>query len=255
MLRCVLIGAAIGLFASTISPSAAQDRLGSPASLRAFGPPASVVLIAGVIGAQPAYGCGVIVDEQRSTVTILTAAHNLQIQRAEFVTVGGDRLQAERTSVIPNHDLALVTTARPAGAFRVAHLASQPAVGTRVRLWGPIDTEPFTLQDAVVREIDPRVTDPPVGAFALDCAACGHGDSGTGVFDDRGDLLGIVTAAYSADKRRLFVLSERAPESQFLNCSVKVSCGGAMPNSSLARGVEPAAAATGLIIGVVPSPK
>jgi S1-C subfamily serine protease len=55
------------------------------------------------------------------------------------------------------------------------------------------------------------VTDAPDGAFALDCAACGHGDSGTGVFNDRDELVGIVTAGYSADANRLLVLSERYP--------------------------------------------
>src|SRR5260370_1339456 len=56
-----------------------------------------------------------------------------------------------------------------------------------------------------------RMHDSHEGAFALDCAACGHGDSGTGVFNARDELVGIVTAGYSADATRILVLSERYP--------------------------------------------
>ncbi len=173
------------------------------------GPPASVVLISGVVGAKAAYGCGVIIGEDRSTVTILTAAHTLQIQRATFTTVAGERLRVERTAAIDGHDLALVTASRPWRPHTVARFAGEPRVGLRVSVWGPIEDEPFTQQDGVVREMDPRVTDPPAGAFAIDCASCGHGDSGTGVFNAREELVGIVVAGYSAGHRKLFVLAER----------------------------------------------
>jgi S1-C subfamily serine protease len=172
-------------------------------------PPASVVLIAGVVGAKSAYGCGVIIGEDRSTVTILTAAHTLQMQRPTFTTVAGERLRVERTAAIDGHDLALVTARRPWRPYAVARFADEPRLGLRVSVWGPIEDEPFTQQDAVVREIDPRVTDAPAGAFAIDCASCGHGDSGTGVFNAREELVGIVVAGYSAGHRTVFVLAER----------------------------------------------
>lgn len=172
-------------------------------------PPSSVVLIAGILGARPAYGCGVIVGEAGATVTILTAAHDLGMRRLTFTTVDGERLQIERTAVIAGHDLALVTAARPRLRFDVARFAPDPRPGLRVSVWGPIEDEPFTYQDAVVREIDPRATGVPPGSFAIDCPACDHGDSGTGVFDGRGELVGIVVAGYSLGRRRLFVLAER----------------------------------------------
>jgi S1-C subfamily serine protease len=189
--------------------SLAAPRIGPRAGAIESRPPASVVLIAGTTGAKAAYGCGVIIGEDRSTVTILTAAHTLQIRRATFTTVAGERLRVERTAALEGHDLALVTASRPWRPFEVARFADEPRLGLRVSVWGPIEDEPFTKQDGVVREIDPRVTDAPAGAFAIDCASCGHGDSGTGVFNAREELVGIVVAGYTAGHRTVFVLAER----------------------------------------------
>lgn len=173
-------------------------------------PPASVVLIQGALGSRVGYGCGVIVADRRSSIVILTAAHNLVMQRPDLITVNGEWLRIHATTILVGHDLALIEADRPDGAFAVAQLAPQPAPGNRVRVWGPIEDRPFTLHDGVVRPLDPRVTGVPDGAFAIDCADCDHGDSGTGIFDDRGRLLGVVTSGYFEKKRKLFVLAERA---------------------------------------------
>ncbi|GAC1451379.1 MAG: hypothetical protein PVSMB8_10720 [Vulcanimicrobiaceae bacterium] len=172
------------------------------------GPPPSVVLLTGVIGRLRAYGCGVIIAERRDTVTILTAAHNLAIAAPELVTVAGERLHVRDAIAVDGHDLALVTADRPRGAFEVARYSPHPAIGARVHLWGPVHDVPFTPQEAVIRPIDERVTDTVEGAFAMECSACAHGDSGTGVFDERDRLVGIVTKAYFANDRRLFVMGE-----------------------------------------------
>ncbi|MBV8298822.1 MAG: trypsin-like peptidase domain-containing protein [Candidatus Eremiobacteraeota bacterium] len=175
---------------------------------RTGGPPSSLVLIAGDLDGTPAYGCGVMVAENRDAVTIVTAAHNLQMTRRVVVTAAGERLRVMAARSIAGHDVALIMAERPWRAYAIARVAGRPAPGTRVHVWGPVKNEPFTLQDGIVREIDPRVNDLPPGAFAIDCAACGHGDSGSGVFDGDESLLGIVTASYSAGNRRLFVLGE-----------------------------------------------
>jgi S1-C subfamily serine protease len=127
----------------------------------------------------------VIVAERRGEIVILTAAHVLDVAQITFVSAAGERLRVRGTAVVPGHDLALVTTDRPWRAYAVARRAPRPEIGARVHLWGPVGGTPFTPHDAVVRPIDDRVTDAPDGAFALDCAACGHGDSGTGVFNAR----------------------------------------------------------------------
>src|SRR5260370_29413402 len=161
------------------------------------GPPASLVSVAGSGGAHTIYACGVIVGERRDEIVIQTAAHVLGIAGIAFFTAAGERLRVRNTAVIPGHDLALVTTDRPWRPYTVARLAPRPEMGSRVHLWGPVGRTPFTPHEAVVRPIDDRVTDAPDGAFALDCAACGHGDSGTGVFNARDALVRIVTARSS----------------------------------------------------------
>jgi S1-C subfamily serine protease len=220
--RAPIIACAVALLAAAL-PAAANDRPVTPAfpaeALRAAarmhdghdGPPPSLVSVAGTGGAHPVYACGVIVAERRDEIVVLTAAHVLGIAGITFVSAAGERLRVRGTAVIPGHDLALVTTDRPWHAYAVAHFAPRPESGARVHLWGPVGSTPFTPHQAVVRPMDDRVTDAPEGSFALECAACGHGDSGTGVFNARDELVGIVTAGYSADATRILVLSERYP--------------------------------------------
>ena len=201
MLRCVVtIALAVALAAS---PALARERVAEA------GPPASLVLVSGEIGASAAYGCGVIVREDRSSITVLTAAHNLQMRRLAVTTAADERVHVTASEALPGHDLALITADRPWRRYAVAHPVGDAPLGARVSLWGPIASEPFTPHAAVIRALDARAADVPAGAFALDCAACGHGDSGTGVFNERGALLGIVVASYAADQTRVFVLAER----------------------------------------------
>jgi len=215
--RGLLVALPIALLIGLAPPVSAADRFPSQPSLdplfvarmRQPAPPPSLVLIAGSIGTAPAYGCGVIVAAKDRSITVLTAAHNLRIERARFITTDGERLRVTATTVVAGHDLALVTADRPVRYYEVARLAPDVPLGTHVRVWGPVEDRPFTLQEGTIRPLDPRVTDVPAGAFAIDCPACDHGDSGTGVFDDRGHILGIITASYFADKQRLFVLGER----------------------------------------------
>jgi len=221
--RAPIVACAVALLATAL-PAAANERAPAPVllpeALRSAaarmpnsrdGPPPSLVSVAGTSGTHRVYACGVIVGERRDAIVIVTAAHVLGTAGIAFVTAAGERLRVRSTAVIPGHDLAEVTTDRPWRPYAVARLAPRAEIGSRVHLWGPVDGTPFTPHEAVVRPIDDRVTDAPDGAFALDCAACGHGDSGTGVFNDREELVGIITAGYSADANRVLVLSERYP--------------------------------------------
>ncbi|HEY4440389.1 MAG TPA: serine protease [Candidatus Elarobacter sp.] len=180
----------------------ARHRTGPP-------PPASLVSLRGWLGSRAAAGCGVIVAANDGTIVILTAAHDLTMRRLSVTTVDGERLRVERTEPIAGHDLALVTATRPRLHFEVARIAADPENGAQLSVWGPIEDEPFTYHQAVVRPVDARASAVPPGAFAVDCPDCDHGDSGTGVFNAREELVGIVVAGYNAGRRRVFVLAER----------------------------------------------
>lgn len=170
--------------------------------------PASTVLIAGMIGSQHAYGCAVIIAASEKTLSLLTAAHNLAIETPVYMTTRGEHVDVVARAPIAGHDLAVVTTTRPRGAFDIAAFASEPAIGTRVHMWGPIANQPFTPHDGTVRAMDARVVDAPEHSIAIDCDACDHGDSGTGVYDDDHGLIGVVTTGYFASGKKLFVLIE-----------------------------------------------
>ena len=191
------------------APPIAREQPSALAELPGTGAPLSLVLFAGRVGPRAGCGSGVIVGDDRDHVTILTAAHVLAMARITATTVAGERLRLERWVPVPGHDLAVVTAVRPWRRYEVARMAPHPAAGTAVRLWGPVHDEAFEEQGAVVRPLDPRIPDAPEGAFAIDCPACGHGDSGTGVFTDRNELVGIVVAGYTAGGKPLLVLAER----------------------------------------------
>jgi hypothetical protein len=173
-------------------------------------PPASLLLIAGTIDGKAAYGCAVIVAADARTVTLVTAKHNLAIADAQYILTTGERLEVVRTRPLDAGDLTYVDALRPHRTFAVAEYAPVPAAGETLQLWGPIANVPFTPHAARVRLLDARITDAPIDSLALDCPDCDHGDSGTGVFDARGRLIGIITRGYYADGRKLLVLAEVA---------------------------------------------
>ncbi|GAC1417474.1 MAG: hypothetical protein NVSMB64_27350 [Candidatus Velthaea sp.] len=184
---------------------------GAPVRAADAPPPATTILIAGFIGDRHAYGCGVIVEDAGRTITILTARHVLDIVRPEYITVGGERLSIASASAVDGHDLAVVIAERPRRGFEIARFAPAPRPGAQLHLWGPIKDVPFTAQAATLRDIDERVTDAPEDSLAMNCDACDHGDSGTGVYDENDRLIGIVTRGYFAGGKKLFVLIERLP--------------------------------------------
>jgi S1-C subfamily serine protease len=219
-----IVAGAVALLAVAL-PAAANDRPNppafDPAALRtavtgraavADGPPPSLVAVAATDGSRRASACGVIVAERRDEIVILTTAHAVALDRATFVSAAGERLRVRSTTVVPGHDLALVTADRPWHRYAVAQLAPAPEIGARVHLWGRAGAAPFRLHDAVIRALDERVTDAPDGAFALDCAGCVYGDSGTGVFNARDELVGVVAAGYYTGATRVLVLGERYPK-------------------------------------------
>jgi len=175
----------------------------------AEGTPPSNVLIAGFSGAKHAYACAVIVAEDAKHVTLVTALHAMEIERPEFILLTGERLKIVETSAVGGHDLIVLSALRPRTHFAVALTAISPTVGGQLHVWGPIKDVPFTFHDGRVRLMDERVSDAPPGTVAIDCAACDHGDSGTGAYDDAGRLVGIITRGYYADGRKILVAVER----------------------------------------------
>jgi serine protease Do len=151
------------------------------------------------VGNHGRIGSGVVVASDGGVLTIATAAHLiapngilriLDVTRRAYYRVLDVR-------VLPDYDLAFIRVeAQP--QFPVTPVAFAPAVaGERVWLWGNPKAGFWTLATGAVKQThaelpgvfgSPRVT--------IACPACAPGDSGAGVFDARGRLLGILTHAW-----------------------------------------------------------
>jgi S1-C subfamily serine protease len=100
--------------------------------------------------------------------------------------------------VIADYDLALIRV-RAHADFPIAPAAIAPAVnGERVFVWGHTSEGLWQLATGSVQQTNAQIP----GAFdgpriTIACAQCSHGDSGSGVFDEQGRLLGILTRAWS----------------------------------------------------------
>jgi Trypsin-like peptidase domain len=136
-------------------------------------------------------GAGVIIRAQGS-LTIVTAAH--VVRDAKSITIrtynGGTLEVVGSTVFIPGHDLALVRTALPEDGLHVATPDDTVADNAPLYVWGHPHSKPFVLSEA--RFLTENVKDNP-GLFAITCPSCAVGDSGGGVFDKRGHLLGIIS--------------------------------------------------------------
>jgi S1-C subfamily serine protease len=136
-------------------------------------------------------GAGVIIRANGS-LTIVTAAHVVRDAKSITIqTYAGTKLDVVGSTVfIPGHDLALLRTALPEDGLHVATPDDTVVDNAPLYVWGHPHSKPFVLSEA--RFLTDKIKDGP-GLFAITCPSCAVGDSGGGVFDQRGHLLGIVS--------------------------------------------------------------
>ena len=147
-----------------------------------------------------------MIAQRGDTVTIATAAH---VIAPGHVRVIDDRRQ-ELTFIdsrVWGSDLALIT-ARVVDRrrFDVAPLGRARRDGA-VYLYGHPASGYWRYADATVLDPNPNLPDGSgVDGFTIACEACEHGDSGSGIFDSSGALLGVLTAAWRDSSGRVDAL-------------------------------------------------
>ena len=82
------------------------------------------------------------------------------------------------------HDHSIVVVDRTFTHY--APRVGVPHVGDRVRWWGQPMGEPFVYREGYIAEVTDEV-------LMIDAPIC-HGDSGSGVFNDKGERVGIISA-------------------------------------------------------------
>lgn len=165
----------------------------------------ATVVVMNTKGNLRALGAGVIIDSTRSSLLVVTAAHTLDFGGTLTVaTVDGQVLGVTAVTRSKTQDLAVLRTAVPFGLFQPAKTGSIDDTAGPLRVIGHVGGTLFVNSEAKLQSLHARIPgDTSPAIFAIDCATCGVGDSGGGVFDSSGTLLGIVTSGYSDDSGRV----------------------------------------------------
>lgn len=154
-----------------------------------------VLLSAPLAGGKAAFGAGVILRSGRN-LSVVTAGHIGTLAHLTIVTSRGERLEAETVKVDAVRDIALIRTSPSREHYAVPAIA--PAFDAqRVFLWGfSLNTDPTFARATIVSTRASFPDGKPQTRIAIDCADCAAGDSGSGIFSETGELLGIMTAVW-----------------------------------------------------------
>jgi S1-C subfamily serine protease len=146
-------------------------------------------------------GAGVLIARDRESLTIVTAAHAITTADALRIldTTRRSYYDVLDLRTLPDYDLAIIRVRAQAGFTADAPRMASPATGEAVWLWGhPGDGFWLAASGSVLdasAQLRGEVGNPRI---TIACAECAHGDSGSGVFDAQGRLLGILTKGWIA---------------------------------------------------------
>ena len=178
--------------------------LAAPAAER--GADGAVVVFA-TQGGDRGVGAGTIVGRDGSHVRVLTANHVATHGVLEVAIGDGERRPAHIVASIVERDLAVLETDVPADEAERLHVApiAEPRDREPVHVWGSGNDGP-AYEPGTLARVDAELPDgAPNGRYALGCPLCHQGDSGAGVFDVRGRLVGVYVGFFTVDAGRVHV--------------------------------------------------
>lgn len=138
-------------------------------------------------------GAGTIVAVDGTTVRILTAEHVASFGTLTVRFPSGATAAARVVDAVAGRDLAIVEARVPGDLAATLHAApiAEATSQSAVHVWGSGLNGP-AFEPGATQRVGAQLPDGAArGRFALDCALCHEGDSGGGVFDDRGRLVGV----------------------------------------------------------------
>jgi len=190
--RRTILWLASSVILALVLPAAAlaSDRSGDGA----------VVVLAHVPGTN-GIGAGTIVALNGTTVRVLTANHVAAFGTLQVRFEDGTTVPARILSQFPTRDLAIIEAEVDPSLAATLHAApvAAPRSHEAVHIWGSGFNGPAYETGAVSALGTPMPDGPANGRFALGCEACHQGDSGGGVFDAQGELVGVFVGYFVFD--------------------------------------------------------
>lgn len=152
-------------------------------------------------------GAGTIVAIDGNRVAVLTAKHVATFGSLTIHFPSGAQAAAHIATLIDDRDLALVEADTDAATVASLHAASigTPAPYEPVHVWGSGHDGP-AFETAATQNVGAPLPDGDVRArFAVTCRLCHEGDSGAGIFDAGGALIGVYVGYFVMDDGRVGV--------------------------------------------------
>jgi S1-C subfamily serine protease len=171
------------------------------------------VIVVGHVPGSNGFGAGTIVGINGSSVRILTANHVATFGTLSVRFDDGSSVPAHIVAQFPQRDVAVIeATVAPAVAATL-HTApvAAPRSSEAVHIWGSGVDGPAEELAAVSTVGAPMPDGPANNRFALGCDTCHRGDSGGGVFNARGELVGIFVGYFVLDSGAHVSVAELAP--------------------------------------------
>lgn len=145
-------------------------------------------------------GAGVIVSDDGVSLRIVSAGHIFREStdgHVGFYVQGSGLccvLSIQEVHLDTTDDLAVVTVAKPAGLDDSAASLSKaaPSLGEKLTITGNPNGKLFVASSGTVVS-----TGVAKYGFAFDCDTCGPGDSGGGIFNAQGQLIGVLLGVTS----------------------------------------------------------
>ncbi|MBC5798888.1 MAG: trypsin-like peptidase domain-containing protein [Candidatus Eremiobacteraeota bacterium] len=158
-------------------------------------------------GAMHGIGAGTIVGVDGAVVRVVTAKHVATFGTLRIRLDDGMEFPARPFAVSSNHDLAVLEAQVDPAVAATLHAAplAQPRSDEPVHAWGSGNDGP-AFEPAAIDRVDAPLPDGAAnGRYALSCALCHRGDSGAGVFNSRGELIGVYIGYFDVARGRVSV--------------------------------------------------
>jgi hypothetical protein len=189
------IAVAVLAFAGVVLPAVAVAS-GDAANVADHTRRSTAYVAARVSDRSEAVGAGVIIAVSPNVI-VLTARHLAARKNLSLRTFAGEQLRIVAEYEVADRDLALIVATGACTGCEAAETADAITVGEPIHVWGNPQGRRYVMSPGTVADLRPTIPGYETnGRFALACDSCDVGDSGGGVFDERGRLLGIITEGW-----------------------------------------------------------
>jgi len=214
--------------AATAAAAFAAGLMAAPAKSLAFGErqaQGGVVINAATTDGQRAYGAGTVIAAQGSRVDVITAKHVAVAGALTLRFDDGTSAPARIALLIPDRDLAVIEASVNPSFASSLHVApiGRPVNSAALHVWGSGHDGP-SFEPGNAGHVGAQLPDgAPKSRYQIACELCHQGDSGGGVFDQNGNLIGVYVGFFEAGSSRVQIAEQPLDDSTLAAAGVPMT--------------------------------